>query len=75
MKIQPRLYVSYLLRMWQAEEAGKLVWRSSLENPHTGKILFFASLLPLFEFLEKGGSMPEGSSSPPDPKEDKDLPV
>ncbi len=66
MKIQARLYFSYLLRMWQAEEEGRLVWRASLENPRTGKILFFASLLDLFRFLEKCGSGPEGSSSPPE---------
>ncbi len=64
MKIQPRPYVSYLLRMWKAEEAGKLVWRASLENPHTGQLVYFASLLNLYLFLESGGSVQEDTNIP-----------
>jgi len=59
--------------MWQAEEAGKLVWRSSLEDPRTGKILFFKSLPLLFEFLEKTGNMPGVGSSPPTPERENDA--
>lgn len=68
MKKQLHLYVSYLLRMWSVEEEGKLVWRSSLEHPRTGKKISFASLPYLFEFLEKGGGMEEENSSPPNEK-------
>ncbi len=65
MKIQPRRYVSYLLRMWQAEEAGRPVWRAALEDPRTGEVLFFASLPRLFQFLENAGEMREAGSTPP----------
>lgn len=46
------LYRSYLLRLWPATEQGQTVWRASLENPHTGERLGFASLERLFAFLE-----------------------
>lgn len=74
MKIQSHLYVSYLLRMWEVEEAGTLVRRASLESPHTGKILFFASLPHLFQFLEKSGDMQLVLDAPPEAEENKDPP-
>ena len=45
-------YRSYLLRLWRVgtEEA---VWRASLDSPHTGEHIGFASLEDLFAFLEK----------------------
>lgn len=43
-------YVSYLLRMWQESEKGA-VWRASLQNPHTGDLVCFATLDDLFDFL------------------------
>jgi Ser-tRNA(Ala) deacylase AlaX len=49
-KEQPN-YISYLLRMWRANGEGKEVWRASLENPHTGERIGFASLDKLFAFL------------------------
>ncbi len=52
-------YVSFLLRMWRVEEAGRQVWRASLENPSTGEQKFFASLPSLFSFIENGGKTPE----------------
>ncbi len=72
MKIQSRLYVSFLLRMWQVDEAGELVWRASLENPRNGKIFFFATLFSLFQFLEKGEGMGDAGSAPPKGGEDND---
>jgi hypothetical protein len=45
-------YKSYLLRLWRATSAGKLVWRASLEAPHTGLRYGFASLEQLFAFLK-----------------------
>ncbi|MBM4464520.1 MAG: hypothetical protein FJ014_02945 [Chloroflexi bacterium] len=47
-----RDYLSYLLRLWRVgkEEA---VWRASIESPHTGQRIGFASLEDLFTFLEK----------------------
>jgi hypothetical protein len=45
-------YRSYLLRLWLVMDQGQAVWRASLENPHTGERLGFASLVRLFAFLE-----------------------
>jgi hypothetical protein len=45
-------YRSYLLRLWLVVDQGQAVWRASLENPHTGERLGFASLARLFAFLE-----------------------
>ena len=48
-----RRYVSYLLRLWQTEIEGALVWRASLESAHTGERRGFASLAELHAFLEQ----------------------
>jgi hypothetical protein len=48
---QQRRYISYLLRLWQQEDDG-LVWRLSLESPHSGKRRGFVSLGELCAFLE-----------------------
>ncbi len=45
-------YYSFLLRLWRAGNDGEPVWRASLESPHTGEHLGFASLKELFAFLE-----------------------
>lgn len=62
-------YRSYLLRLWLAKEQDQTVWRASLENPHTGERLGFATLERLFAFLEdqttavvtRGGEPEQGS--------------
>jgi hypothetical protein len=43
-------YRSYLLRLW-CEETVDPCWQASLEDPHTGKRIGFASLEQLFTFL------------------------
>jgi hypothetical protein len=48
-----RRYISYLLRLWQIESGGELIWRASLESALTGKQRGFASLDDLFEFLRE----------------------
>jgi len=48
---EPRPYLSYLLRLWQAGSAGRRVWRASLESVQSGERLAFASLEALFEYL------------------------
>ena len=48
-----RCRVSYLLRLWQAEREGTLVWRASLESAHTGERWGFASLAELYAFLDQ----------------------
>ena len=44
-------YKSYLLRLWQAQSPTGPVWRASLEDPHTGIRLGFATLQRLHQFL------------------------
>lgn len=46
-------YRSYLLRLWATRSKRQLIWRASLEDPHTGKRQGFASLRDVFAFLEK----------------------
>ena len=43
--------ISYLLRLWPAREDGQRVWRASLEDPHTGQRLGFATMDRLANFL------------------------
>ena len=54
-----RRYVSYLLRLWQAQDEGELAWRASLESAHTGERLGFASLADLFAFLDRETAGPK----------------
>jgi hypothetical protein len=44
-------YKAFLLRIWQVENEGKLIWQASLEDPHTSERQGFPSLDALFEFL------------------------
>ena len=46
-------YRSYLLRLWPTRSKGQVIWRASLESPHTGQRKGFASLRDLFAFLEQ----------------------
>ena len=46
-------YVSYLLRLWQIQSKGELVWRASLERSSTRERRGFARLGDLFTFLEQ----------------------
>jgi len=43
-------YRAYLLRLWRSETLDQ-GWRASLEDPHTGERIGFASLEQLFAFL------------------------
>jgi hypothetical protein len=53
-------YAAYLLRLWRETGRETAQWRASLQNPHTGERVGFASLGELFAFLEEE----TGSSSP-----------
>jgi hypothetical protein len=54
-----RPYLAYLLRLWQVQDKGKIGWRASLENAHTGEKLAFAQLDELVVFLrERTGLAP-----------------
>ncbi|RPI32889.1 MAG: hypothetical protein EHM70_07715 [Chloroflexota bacterium] len=71
MSRKPRIYISFLLRMWQVQEADRLVWRAMLDNPHTGAQYFFASLPRLYQFLLSGGTALEASDPQPGQPEDE----
>jgi hypothetical protein len=58
-------YRSYLLRLWTVREQGQVVWRASLEHPHTGERLHFTSLARLFAFLQdQTGAAADGAGRP-----------
>ena len=46
-------YLSYLLRLWPEGGEEEAVWRASLESPHTGERVGFASLEELFDYLRQ----------------------
>ena len=48
---EKRRYISFLLRLWQTESKGDLVWRASLESSDTEERRGFTSLDELFAFL------------------------
>lgn len=66
MSDQESSYLSYLLRLWRVNEAGKSAWHASLEDIHTGRRLGFADLASLFAFLERrvGSDMDREEQSP-----------
>ena len=65
MSREQRSYISYLLRLWQIRNGGELIWRASLESPHTGERRGFANLADLFTFLEKDtGHAAQGQTAP-----------
>jgi hypothetical protein len=52
-------YLSYLLRLWQASDQGRPVWRASLKSSHTEELIGFGSLEELFLFLRRQtGTLP-----------------
>jgi hypothetical protein len=44
-------YQSYLVRFWRMDNAGKPVWRASLQEPGSATQLYFASLADLCLYL------------------------
>ena len=64
MRREQHRYLSYLLRLWQIKSEGELVWRASLESPHTGERQGFAGLEALFAFLQRQADVvPDGNAS------------
>jgi hypothetical protein len=49
---EPR-YLAYMLRLWQVRDNDEMMWRASLEDPHTGERRGFASLEMLVAFLRE----------------------
>jgi hypothetical protein len=61
-------YMAYMLRLWQAgSNDGKLIWRASLENPHTGERQAFGDMETLIAFLM------DRTNSPIDPRNELDT--
>ena len=71
-----RRYESYLLRLWESDQAGQLIWRASLESTDTGERYGFADLGSLFAYLKtvcqtlppddaKGPTKPFSTPNPP----------
>ena len=61
-----RRRTSFLLRLWQAESHGPLIWRASLQNPDTGERRVFASVADLLCFLEERYSSVDGTKENPE---------
>jgi hypothetical protein len=67
---QERRYISYLLRLWQIESQGQLVWQASLEDSRTGKRRGFASVDALLAFLRQLTDGASDSGENRDPNRD-----
>jgi hypothetical protein len=48
-----RDYAAYLLRLWRERGGGTTRWRASLQDPHSGERVGFASLEELFGYLRR----------------------
>ena len=48
-----RGYLAYLLRLWHIKGAGKLGWRASLEDSHSGERLGFPNVEALIDYLRE----------------------
>ena len=53
MSDEQQRYLSYLLRLWQIESKGQLVWRASLEDARTGERQGLASSASMLAFLRE----------------------
>ena len=65
-----RRYISYLLRLWQIESQGQLVWQASLEDSRTGQRQGFASVDALLAFLRQVTSGAQDSGEGGDPTQE-----
>jgi len=53
MENQPSKYYSFLLRLWKVNQGGRVVWRATIENPHTKEIIGFETVQDFTEYLER----------------------
>jgi hypothetical protein len=71
-------YRSYLVRLWRVSVGGATTWRASVECPHTGEQLGFASVQELFDFMSaqtgRGRCLAEVSTLP-GPSQDERVPT
>jgi hypothetical protein len=57
---EARDYGAYLLRLWRERSGESARWRASLQDPHSGKRVGFASPEELFGYLRREmGDLPE----------------
>ncbi len=57
---EARDYVAYLLRLWREKGGESSRWRASLQDPHSGERVGFASIEELFLYLRREtGDLPE----------------
>lgn len=63
MSKEKRRYISFLLRLFETESKGDLVWRASLERSGTEERWGFASLDELFAFLRQQTAWASDSSA------------
>jgi hypothetical protein len=66
-------YRAYLVRLWRVRSGGKLVWRATLESPHTGERHAFAELPQLFAYLERKTSGLDLIEPVEEPSDDEGL--
>ena len=52
-KIEPPVYLAYLLRLWQTGQGDQPVYRASLEKAGNGTRYGFSSLEELVDFLKE----------------------
>ncbi len=63
------LYLAYMLRLWQVNHQGHLLWRASLESPHTGERWGFTDIAQLLAFLQEKTDIRVASAEPDDNRE------
>jgi len=56
---EPAHYISFLLRLWQTQDRGRIIWRASLESPGSGEKRGFANIEELIAFLRHQIENPE----------------
>jgi hypothetical protein len=61
MSDQPRVYVSYVLRLWSAQSEMGVQWHAVLEHIPSGARHGFADLESLMEFLRTQTQLPPDS--------------
>ncbi|MBP7687300.1 MAG: hypothetical protein KA765_05310 [Thermoflexales bacterium] len=60
-----RNYASYLLRLWQVEQAGQVVWRATLESIQTDERIALIDAQALADFLlDRFATRPIGPAPP-----------
>ena len=65
---EPTKYCAYLLRLWQGsvDGHGPTGWSASVEDPHTGERIGFATLDHLFAYILEQTEY--SNHTPPQPK-------